>query len=307
MASRVVVRVPATTANLGPGFDCLGMALDLENEIRVEVGEGEGLHIHVGGSQAGTGIPTDERNLVFRSMMQAFEAVGESGPTAVRMELDIEAPLARGLGSSASAIVGGMMAAQGLMDGRMSSDALLREMVEAEGHPDNVVACYAGGLTASLRGADRVHVARSIPHEDLRCVLTIPGYKLSTAEARKAIPASITVKDAVANMARVPLLLRALEAGDWDALRELTEDRLHQPYRKSLIRHYDAIMDCAFENGAAGAWLSGAGPTLCAVVSAERGDALRAALARLTSGYEDPHSVLLVRPSESGARVVDAS
>jgi len=271
----VRVRVPATTANLGPGFDCLGMALGLYNEISMEALEEPRLEISSGGPAA-VNIAADDSNLVYRAAARVFEKVGRR-PAGLRMVLDIQAPLARGLGSSASAIVGGMFAANALLGQPLSQAELAYEATLFEGHPDNVVPCLVGGLTASLQLADRVLYQWIAPADALRFVVFIPDYELETATARGVMPKEVSIKDAVFNGSRIPFVLSALENGDLDTLGDVMNDRLHQPYRIPLIKGYEAVAAAAKGAGAAAVCISGAGPTILAVTDEESAEAVASA------------------------------
>lgn len=266
MISRSVhVRVPASTANLGPGFDCLGMALQLYNEVELRVSPGSGLAITVSGSASTEDLPRNETNLVYRVISRIFELTG-TPLERIELALTVNTPLARGVGSSAAAIVAGMLAANTIACTPLDNDALLREMVHAEGHPDNIVPCLVGGLTASLAHDGGVVYERYAPHPSVRCVLLIPDYQLSTSKARQALPKSVPMRDAIFNLARVPLVITALTSGKLDHLSVLMDDRIHQPYRKELVRDYDLVASEAEKAGAAAVCLSGAGPTMLAVV-----------------------------------------
>lgn len=299
------VRVPATTANLGPGFDCLGLALCFYNEIEAELTDSGGLQIAVSGSAASDHIPLDDRNLVYRCAARVFELAGRRLENLV-LRLNLAAPLARGLGSSASAIVGGMLAANQLLDNPLSEEDLLREMVLMEGHPDNVVPCFQGGLTASLTMPDgRVRVIRHEPSPRVRFVVLVPDYELSTAKARQAIPKSIPLKDAVFNLGRVPFVLSSLASGDVNGLASFMDDRLHQPYRKPLIRQYDLIASQAEAAGAAAVCISGAGPTTLAVALEERAERVAEAWREVMAATQIGGQVLVLEGDNQGALVLE--
>jgi homoserine kinase len=302
---RVRVRVPATTANLGPGFDCLGLALQLYNEIELTVAERGELRISVGGSAATDTIPRDRGNLVYRAAMRLFEVAGQTSPGAV-LHLTINTPLARGLGSSASAIVGGMSAANHLLGRPLPDGELLREIVAMEGHPDNVVACLHGGLTAAIAVQSGIQYQKYAVASNVRCVLLIPGYELATAKARQAIPKSIPHRDAVFNLSRVPFVIAKLISGDLCGLADAMDDRLHQPYRKGLIRAYDVIVSEAEKAGAAAVCLSGAGPTMLAVCDKSVARTVAAAMRFALDSIDVPCDAVVVESDYGGARVIDS-
>jgi homoserine kinase len=303
MGASVRIVAPATTANIGPGFDCLGMALDLPTVFELSVGElGPWQVEYVGGAPI-PAPPSDGRNLVARCVDRIFQLTGSSRPSSLRLRINLGAPLARGLGSSATAIVGGMMAANEFLGRPLNDEDLLAEMVAMEGHPDNVVPCFAGGLSSSLLLDGRVYRVCVQPHPSLRCVVFIPPYALSTEEARRAIPKTIPHRDAIFNMSRVPLILEGIRTGDLDLLRAVVEDRLHEPYRKSLVRDFDRIRDHALEAGAAAVILSGAGPTQLAFCSEGTAQAVENAWRKLEN--YDGQTVRVLLPDSRGARRED--
>lgn len=296
--SAVKVSVPATSANLGPGFDCLGIALNLMNDFRVEVkAQGEDEFIGTGTS-AGVGAGP---NLFTTSMDAVYRAAKRKRPP-VLVRAHGRVPLARGLGSSATAIVGGVVAANALLGGRFAQEDLLQIATEVEGHPDNVAPALLGSLTASARTEEGVitHVYR--PHRDWRVVLLIPSYELSTSKARRAIPKKIPHTDAVANLSRIPLLIDALVAGDANELRLVMGDRLHEPYRKKLIEGFNEIKAAALKAGAGGVYLSGAGPTIAALCLGEKAaKKVARAMAKASKKIDPKHETLVLRPRSRGA------
>lgn len=299
----VKVRVPATTANLGPGFDCLGMALQIYNEVELVENRGDAPRVQVSGSEAGDDIPVDDKNLVFRSASRVFGLAGKSSDQ-LGIRLNIGAPLARGMGSSASAIVAGMAAANRLLGNPIDEAALVFEMAKMEGHPDNVVPCYVGGLTASLMLEESLVYERVEPAANIRCVLLIPGYELSTQKARAALPQKVPLKDAVFNLCRVPLVFSALRDGKLDNLDALMDDRLHQPYRKGLIREFDIIVNEAERAGAAAVCLSGAGPTMLAIADETKANAVAAAMKAVLSPIDPGCKTVVAAPENRGCQLL---
>lgn len=262
---RVYVKIPASTANLGPGFDSLGMALNLYAWIEMSVAT-ERTTIRLYGDQM-NGVPTDKSNLVYEVAQQVFRAAGVDHP-----ELDIamysDIPLTRGLGSSASAIVGALVAANALI-GRPLSDYTLFQMASAlEKHPDNVGASLFGGVIAAFWDGERAEHLRLEPEDRLEVLVAIPQFQLSTEKARHVLPTSVPMKDAVYNVGHSSLLVAALATGRYDMIRHAMRDALHQPYRASLIPGMSDILERAVDHGALGVALSGAGPTLLALVDA---------------------------------------
>lgn len=260
MVSSTTNTVPATTANLGPGFDCLGLALDMTNQVTFNV-IGAGLFIEVQGEGAES-IPTDETNLVFKSAERLFEQVGHR-PPGLQIVQNNQIPISSGLGSSAAAVLSGILAANTLLGFPLNDGEVLTLATEIEGHPDNVTSAFYGGLTLSMFNGDDL-IVEHILVPDMTVVVVLPAFDLPTIEARAALPELVPLSDAIFNASRVGLLVRALEAGDYGRLRFAMQDRLHQPYRMKLIPGMEAAFKRALEAGAAGVALSGAGPSLIA-------------------------------------------
>lgn len=264
---RVTVKVPASTANLGPGFDSLGMALSLYAWIEMSESRteetvfrfyGDGMH----------GLPMDKSNLLYKVAQLVFDQAGVSVP-----ELDIsmysDIPLARGLGSSATAIIASLVAANALIGGPLSDDELFQLATKLEGHPDNVGASLFGGIVVAAWDGETAHHARIEPNTRLETLVAIPAFELATEKARHALPSQLSMADAVFNVGRSSLLVAALAGGDLSLIRHAMKDRLHQPYRAPLIPGMTEILERATEFGALGSALSGAGPTLIAFVDAD--------------------------------------
>jgi homoserine kinase len=263
---RVHVRVPATSANLGPGFDALGLALALYNEVTAW--EADGVTVKVEGEGAGR-LSTGAENVVARGVRQAYEAAGRPFK-GVALTCVNRVPTARGLGSSAAAWVGGLVAGNALLGSPLSRDALLALAARAEGHPDNVAAALLGGLTVSCALPDGRVVAITLPVPGgVRWVVLVPEITSTTAEARAVLPPTLSRADAVFNVQRVSLLLAALQSGRLDALAHALDDRLHQPYRLRLFPWMPVVAEAARTAGALGCVLSGAGPSLLAAVSGD--------------------------------------
>lgn len=272
----VHVRVPATTANLGPGFDALGMALSLWNEaVFIPTNDSSiGIQVYGEGKQA---LPSDERNLVLGSAFQLYALVGAS-PAGIRVYCLNRIPLASGLGSSSAAMLTGLLGANYLLGQPLSPEELLNLAAQNEGHPDNVAPALLGGLVAAVLQGEKV-IACRWPVKPLAVTVVLPDFSFPTRVARAVLPSLIDRQDAIYNLGRVPLVLWALEKGDLDLLREVMDDRLHQPYRLPLIPGAEAAMEAARKAGAAVA-LSGAGPALIAFSAGHQpaiGDAMQCA------------------------------
>ncbi|MBB5633964.1 homoserine kinase [Cryobacterium mesophilum] len=254
------VKVPATTANLGPGFDTLGLALSLYDELEVEVREEPGIHVNVLGVGEGV-VPTDETNLVARALAHVFERFGQPVP-GLEIVAHNAIPHSRGLGSSGAAIVAGIMAAKGLLEGivDIGSIELLELATELEGHPDNVAPALFGGLTIAWVGEDGPKHKKLIAHRGVSAVVFVPEAAMSTALARSLQPASVPHEDAIFNVSRSALLVAALIQSP-ELLLAATEDRLHQSYRASAMLETDELIRMLREHGLA-AVVSGAGPSV---------------------------------------------
>jgi homoserine kinase len=260
---RVHVRVPATSANLGPGFDALGLALALYNEVTAS--ESDRVRVTIEGEGAGR-LSAGAENVVARGVRQAYEAAGRPFK-GVALACVNRVPTARGLGSSAAAWVGGLVAGNALLGGPLPRDALLALAARSEGHPDNVTAALMGGLTVSCAIGEGRITAISLPvPAAVRWVVLVPDVTSATAEARAVLPLTFSRADAVFNVQRVALLLAALQSGRLDCLGDALDDRLHQPYRRRLFPWMPAVVEAARAAGALGCVLSGAGPSLLAAV-----------------------------------------
>jgi len=266
----VTVRVPATSANLGPGFDTLGLALALHDELTVTVVDGDRVQVDVTGVGAGE-VPTDESNLVARAIRYTFDHVGQ--PVAgLHLAARNVIPHGSGLGSSAAAIVSGVMAAKGLLDGVVDLDLerMLVIATELEGHPDNVAPALLGGLTIAWTTPEGPKAKKLEVHAGVLPLACVPGHSVSTALARSLQPASIPYADAVFNVSRSALLIAAMTQSP-ELLLEATEDKLHQDYRASAMPETHSLVHLLRRDGLA-AVVSGAGPSLLvlATTPAER-------------------------------------
>jgi homoserine kinase len=293
----VKVRTPATSANLGPGFDCLGIALNVYN--RLEIHEDDRLRIEIEGGGSNPHIPRDGSNLVYQSMKKAYEEAGKDCPNFFILQNN-SIPLSRGLGSSAAAIVGGLLAANALMGAPFDKPELARMATSIEGHPDNVVPCIFGGLTAAVLDGGNVCYARTLPSSRYAYAAILPEYDLSTRKARLVLPESYSRADTVFNVGHAVMMYAALEQGLDDVLRLACRDRLHQPYRKAIVPGWDDINALAWDCGALAVFLSGAGPAVMAVYAKEDDGFLRkleAGFPALTNGWK----AMRLECSEEGA------
>ena len=281
IGQKVVVDVPATSANLGPGFDCLGAALDLNNRFamrRIE-GGGERFELIIEGSE-GSHLRGGPENLVYRAAQRVWKAAGLE-PVALEARVRLAVPPARGLGSSATAIVAGLMGANALVGEPLSKEKLLELAIDIEGHPDNVVPSLLGGLCMTAKAASqRWRVVRCEWTSTVKAVVAIPSIRLSTSEARRAMPKAIPVSDAVVNLGALTLLLQGLRTGSGDLISDGMHDRLHEPYRWRLIKGGDQVKQAAMDAGAWGCAISGAGPSVLALCAEDKGVAVSRAMVR---------------------------
>ncbi len=272
---RRLVRVPASSANLGPGYDSMAAALSLYLDLEVEeVGE-------FGFEPGGLEVPTGRDNLIVR----AFESLHSADGIAFRLRSEI--PLARGLGSSAAAIVAGLAAADHLYELALSKEEMLVRATEIEGHPDNVAAAIYGGFVICAEGAEGPVAARFDPPGGLEGIVVIPPEEVSTERAREAIPAEVPLGDAVANVSAAALLVLGLRSADLDLVSRGLADRIHQPRRRDLFPRSMEIVDDAAAFGALGATISGAGPTVLVWTTWQDAGNVAAALEERCAGWAE--------------------
>lgn len=272
----VKVLVPATTANLGPGFDCLALALDLWNEATFEPAK-NGYKVLIDG-EGKDELPMDEKNLIIKSALAVFQKIGKM-PAGLKITCLNRIPLSSGLGSSAAAIMMGLLGANEMMGKPLRNEDLLKLASEREGHADNAAAVLYGGLVVVLVDAGTV-IYRKFDLPEMEVVVAIPKLELPTHTARKALPSSVDFKDAVFNSSRTPLVVEALRTGDLQLLGQVMQDRLHQPYRLPLIPGAELALAAAVKQGAAAAALSGAGPSVIAFleIGSSKKDVVREAM-----------------------------
>ncbi|MEK4514372.1 homoserine kinase [Paenibacillus sp. FSL H8-0122] len=256
------VKVPASTANLGPGFDTLGMALSLYAWIEMEEAAETVFHLY-GDEMAG--LPRDKSNLLYKVAQMVFAEAGVQVPE-LSISMYSEIPLTRGLGSSASAIVGALAAANAMIGSPLSPGKLFDMATAIEKHPDNVGASLFGGIITAVWDGEHADYIRIEPPQELEFLVVIPEFELETVKAREALPAEVTVSDAVHNISHTSLLTAALAAGRLDLIGTAMQDRLHQPYRAPLVPGMEKLLAEAPGHGALGIALSGAGPTLLCMV-----------------------------------------
>lgn len=260
---QVTVRVPATTANLGPGFDCLGLALDLWNEAVFRL-EGEGLQFTADGEDCHR-LPLDEGNLIVQAVRYYCQVRKLPFPTGLKVACHNGIPLGSGMGSSASAVVLGLLGASALLGENLPPEEILDMAAGMEGHADNAAAALLGGLVIIAgQGAEQSWLVRRVDIPVINVAVVLPAVDLPTQTSRAALPLQIPMKDATFNLGRAMLVVEALRSGDTSLLGQVMEDRLHQPYRLPLVTGAEQACSAARAAGAAAVALSGAGPSLIA-------------------------------------------
>lgn len=307
---RLVIDAPASTANLGAGYDCLGLALEICNTVSVEVvDDGGGLEIAVSGEGEGE-LPAVRDNRFVAGLENALEASIGPRPARIgwRISMHNRIPLARGMGSSAAASVGGVFAGHVLGGRRLSESEQLRLATALEGHPDNASAALLGGFVVSAHLDERVEAVRFDAPEGLRAVVFIPDRRLSTADMRRVLPAEVPLRDAVSNMSRIAIGVAGIASGRYELLADLTVDRIHEPYRSVAYPQLPRLTGAARAAGALGAFLSGAGSTVLAFV-APGADArpVERALAEAAAAVDLAGRMAILLPRNAGPAVIEDS
>jgi homoserine kinase len=257
----ITVKIPATSANIGSGFDSLGLALTLYNELHIKETECSTIC-----SLDNTPIPTDDSNLVLMTMKFLFDLCGKKFPEVSIGQIN-GIPLSRGLGSSSACVVGGLLGANQMMGNILTRQELIDLAASLEGHPDNTTPAFMGGFVAAVFDGKHVHYVRQQLHTDLKFAALIPNFELKTSLARSVLPKTITHKDAVFNLSRAALMSASLTTGTYHNLRVAADDRLHQNYRIALIEGAPGAIRILDEQGAYCTYVSGAGSTLMSICS----------------------------------------
>ncbi len=256
----IKIQIPATSANLGAGFDALGLALTYYNHVEME--ESDRVEIS---SADGIPVPTDESNLIYVSAKDLYEVCGKK-LSGLKLVQTNNIPMARGLGSSSACIVAGLVGANTLLGSPLTTDDLVDLAAQIEGHPDNTAPALLGGIVTAVFDGRKVHWVKQEVFTKLKFVAMIPDFELKTEQARACLPKEVSHKDAVYNLSRAALFSASLLTGKFENLRTAVHDRLHQPYRMELIPHCREVFDIAYTHGAYAAYISGAGPTAMAIV-----------------------------------------
>ncbi len=293
--------VPASTSNLGPGFDTLGLAVN--RYLTIEAEPSSRLSIEISGEGAGE-IPIDERNLTLVAMKRILDEIPN-----IRMKINNEIPACGGLGASGAAIIGGLLLGNQLAGERFSAGDIYNLAVKLEGHPDNVSAALFGGLIVNARGIDGSYSNIKVPIlNKLKLVAILPDSRIETEAARKILPASVSLREAVSNVQHSSLLVAALASGDYEMLRYAVHDELHEKYRKKLIPHFDKFESAAVENGALAFAVSGAGSSCVAFCLDERSSdgsvgKVHQAFAELINSLKLDWRTEILEPVNKGAEI----
>ena len=304
--NRAVVRVPGTSANCGPGFDCLGVATTIYNYLDLTLLRSNKFVVDSSGEGADK-IPRGKRNLTWQAIHRLLQEVGredEFKGAIIRTQNNV--PLSRGLGSSSTAIVAGLMAANEIVGSPLDKNALLKLATELEGHPDNVAPAIFGGFTVSVMSNGEVQTFNFMPRIKLKLIVTVPDFELSTRLARKVLPKNVSMKDAIFNVSRASMLIAALVKGREELLPFAFDDALHQPYRKKLVPGMTEVFDAAKSAGALGAAISGAGSCLIAFTTAKSHleDKIASAMVAAFKAHDVKSKALILNVDGRGAKIL---
>ena len=308
---KVSVKVPATTANLGPGFDCLGLALPIYNTITVEetIMPGTGIEINIideTHEQDLISVPTDENNIVYKAIELLYNSIGQT-PSELKITIKTQIPIARGLGSSAAVIVGGLIAANELLGKPADEAALLSIATEIENHPDNITPAVVGGFVVSSLEEDGSVVYSKINWpKDWNITVCIPDYELSTSIARSVLPAEVPMKDAIFNLKHTAMLVQAVNTHDEKLMKIALDDRLHQQYREKLIPGLVEIKEALkHEDNVLGVVISGAGPAVLVISHGNNLNKIRETVSKVWFDMNVKSKILTLQVEEQGAKVID--
>lgn len=311
---KVSVRVPATSANLGPGFDCFGLALPIYNTITVEetVLPGTGIEINIinEGNEIDNmiidDIPRDENNIAYKAIELLYNSIGQV-PSELKINIQSEIPITRGLGSSASVIVGALLAANKMHGFPADETALISMATEIEGHPDNVTPAITGGVVFSSTEDDGSIIYRKLNWpEDWELTVCVPDFELSTSISRSVIPKDVPLADAVYNLKHSAMLIHAIETADDELMKRALSDKIHQPYRMKLVPGMPEIIEAfRHEPEVLGCVLSGAGPTLLVISKNYNTDKIKSTVKEIWNGFGISSEVRTLKIEQKGAVILD--
>ena len=308
---KVSVKVPATTANLGPGFDCLGLALPIYNTVTVEetIMPGTGIEINIideTHEQDLISIPTDENNIVYKAIELLYNSIGQT-PSELKITIRTHIPIARGLGSSAAVIVGGLIAANELLGRPADEAALLSIATEIENHPDNITPAVVGGfVVASIEDDGSVVYSKMNWPKDWNITVCIPDYELATDIARSVLPAEVPMKDAIFNLKHTAMLVQAVNSHDEKLMKIALQDRLHQQYREKLIPGLKEINEALkHKDNVMGVVISGAGPSVLVISHGNNLNKIRETVSKVWLDLNVKSKILTLQVEEHGAEVIE--
>lgn len=308
---KVSVKVPATTANIGPGFDCFGLALQLYNTITIEetIMPKEDIEIviitHEDKEINEMHLPTDSTNVIYQAIELLYGYVGQI-PSAMKITIDTEIPIAKGLGSSASVIVGGLMAANKLLGSPADLDALLSIATEVEGHPDNITAAILGSFVLSSLEDDGSIIYQKLTWpQEWKLTLCIPDYELATNISRSVLPDKVDMQDAVFNARRCAMLVQALHTKNAELMKLAMQDKLHQPYRIRLVPGLDEIIDNLKNiDGVLGTALSGAGPSILVISEGNNLETIKGVIKTTWEKFSVKADIRTIGVDADGAKLI---
>ena len=312
---KVSVKVPATSANIGPGFDCLGLALPIYNTVTIEetVLPGTGIEINMMTEDEESideiifgDIPRDENNIVYKAVEMLYNSIGQE-PSELKINIQSQIPITRGLGSSAAVIVGGLIAANKLLGSPADETALLSIATEVEGHPDNVAPAILGGFVLASQEDDGSIVYRKLkwPNE-WYITVCIPDFELSTNIARSVLPESVPMQDAIFNTKHLAMLIDAVNTKDEKLMKVALHDKLHQPYREKLVPGMKEIMEAfKHEDGVLGCVLSGAGPTMLIISHKYDLDKIKLTVKEIWEPQSVKVDIRTLKVEQNGAEIIE--
>ncbi|RAI14844.1 MAG: homoserine kinase [Candidatus Melainabacteria bacterium] len=312
---KVSVKVPATTANFGSGFDCFGMALPIYNIVTLEetVLPGTGVELNIVPEFQNNDmfitehLPTDENNIAYKAIEMLYNSIGQA-PSELKITIKSSIPIAKGLGSSASVIVGGLIAANELLNKPADEAALLSIAAEIEGHPDNVTPAFTGGLVlSSIEDDGSVFYRKMQWPEEWHLTIFIPDYELVTEISRSVLPSEVPMQDAIFDSRRTAMFVEALYTHDADLMKLALQDRLHQPYRAKLVPGLEDIVSALkHEENVIGCTLSGAGPAILVVSQKNNIEKIKSIVTENWANYNVKTSIYTVKPEEKGAEIIES-
>ena len=309
---KVSVKVPASSANLGPGFDCIGLALPIYNTITIEetVLPGTGIEINLISEEETIdemvfdSIPKDENNIVYKAVEMLYNSIGQE-PSELRINIQSQIPITRGLGSSSSIVVGGLLAANKLLGNPADEAALLAIATEVEGHPDNVAPAILGGVVLASQEEDGMISYYKLKWpEEWDITVCIPDFELSTEIARSVLPKEVPMQDAIFNARHLAMLVQAINTADAKLMKKSLKDRIHQPYREKLVPGMKEIMEAfKHEDGVLGCVLSGAGPSMLVISHKYDVDKIKSTVKDIWEAQNIKVDVRTMKVEENGAEV----